>query len=249
MKNVEAWRPSKFILVDGHWKASSDPQELRRSSRLLGSILCELYPRLLTQHAKGRLLDHGCGKVPLYGMYRGLVSEAVCVDWSASLHGTHHVDQIVDLNGPLPFPTGSFDTVLSNDVMEHIKEPKLAWSEMARVLRPDGKLIVSVPFLYGVHEAPHDYHRFTAFKLKALCEANGLEVLELNPYGGGLEVVLDIMAKHLDLHPMLLAIHLAIARMLRAFGPIRRVSERRKDVFPMGYSMVAQKRPSPAPLS
>jgi SAM-dependent methyltransferase len=249
MKNAGAWRPSKFILVDGRWRPSSDPHELRRASRLLGSILCELYPRLLKQHVNGRLLDHGCGKVPLYGMYRGLVTEAVCIDWSTSLHGTHHVDQLVDLNGPLPFPAGSFDTVLSNDVMEHIKEPELAWSEMARVLRPNGKLIVSVPFLYGVHEAPHDYHRFTAFKLKALCDANGLRVLELQPYGGGLEVVLDIVGKHLDLHPVLSTIHLAIARLLRWFGPIRRVSERRKDVFPMGYSMVAQKPPSAGPLS
>ena len=71
-----------------------------------------------------------------------------------------------------------------------------------------GKLILSVPFLYGVHEAPHDYHRWTAFKLRAFCEANGLKVLELQPYGGGLEVVLDIVGKHLDLHPILSAVHL-----------------------------------------
>ena len=104
MRNVEAWRPSKFVLVNGAWKPSPDPHELRGASRLFGSIVCELYPHLLQQHAKGRLLDHGCGKVPLYGMYRDLVTEAVCIDWSASLHGTEHVDEIVDLNGPLPFP-------------------------------------------------------------------------------------------------------------------------------------------------
>ncbi len=241
MKNVEAWRPSKFVPVGGQWRPSPDPQELRRSSRLMGSILCELYPGMIQRHVKGRLLDHGCGKVPLYGMYRDLASEVVCIDWGESLHGTKHVDQIVDLNGPLPFPADSFDTILSNDVMEHIKEPELAWSEMARVLRPEGKLVLSVPFLYCVHEAPYDYHRWTAFKLRAFCEANGLEVLELQPYAGGLEVVLDIVAKHLDLHPVLSAVHLSIARLLRGIGPIRRVSDRRKEIFPMGYSMVARK--------
>ena len=245
MKNVEAWRPSKFVPVKGHWQPSSDPHELRRASRLFASILCELYPGLLDRHATGRLLDHGCGKVPLYGMYRDLVSEVVCIDWSASLHGTEHVDQIVDLNGPLPFPAESFDTILSNDVMEHIKEPDTAWSEMARVLRPQGKLIVSVPFLYGVHEAPHDYQRWTAFKLRAFCDANGLKVLELQPYGGGLEVVLDIVGKHLDLHPVLSAFHLSLAKLLRSIGLITAVSERRKEMFPLGYWIVAQKEPFP----
>ncbi len=244
MRNVEGWCPSKFVLTNGHWRPSPDPHELRRASRLFASIVCELYPRLLAQHAKGRLLDHGCGKVPLYGMYRTLVTEAVCIDWSASLHGTQHVDEIVDLNGPLPFPAESFDTILSNDVMEHIKEPEIAWSEMARVLRPRGKLILSVPFLYGVHEAPHDYHRWTAFKLRAFCEANGLKVLELQPYGGGLEVVLDIVGKHLDLHPVLSAVHLSVAKLLRRIGPIKGSSERRKEIFPMGYSMVAEKQPA-----
>jgi len=243
MRNIEAWRPSKFVPVDGEWKPSPDPRELRVASRLIASIVCELYPRLLKQHASGRLLDHGCGKVPLYGMYRDLVTEVVCVDWSASLHGTEHVDEIVDLNGPLPFPAASFETVLSNDVLEHIKEPGTAWSEIARVLRPGGKLIVSVPFLYGLHELPHDYHRWTAFKLRAFCEANGLRVLELQPYGGGLEVVLDIVGKHLDLHPIFSALHLSVARLLRTIGPIRGISERRKEIFPMGYSLVAQKEP------
>jgi SAM-dependent methyltransferase len=243
MKNEEAWRPSKFVLINGHWMTSPDPHELRIVSRLIGSIVCETYQRLVSRHAKGRLLDHGCGKVPLYGMYRNLVTEVVCIDWSASLHGTEHVDQIVDLNGPLPFPAASFDTVLSNDVMEHIKEPEIAWSEMARVLRPNGKLIVTVPFLYGVHEAPHDYHRYTAFKLRAFCEVNGLKVLELQPYGGGLEVVLDIVGKHLESHPVLSAVYLSVAKLLRRIGPIKAVSERRKEIFPLGYSMVAQKEP------
>jgi len=244
MRNVERWRPSKFVQVNGQWRPSSDQHELRRGSRFFASILCDLYPRLLKHHAKGRLLDHGCGKVPLYGMYRDLVREIVCIDWSGSFHGTEHVDQIVDLNGPLPFADESFDTILSNDVMEHIKEPEIAWAEMARVLRPYGKIILSVPFLYGVHEVPYDYHRWTAFKLRAFCEANGLNVLELQPYGGGLEVVLDILAKHLELHPVLSAIHLSTARLLRRIEVIKDSSERRKETFPIGYAMIAQKTPS-----
>ena len=73
------------------------------------------------------------------------------------------MDEFVHLNGPLPFPDGSFDTFISTDVLEHIREPVIAWSEMAWVLRPGGKLIVSVPFPYSLHEEPHDYHRHTRY--------------------------------------------------------------------------------------
>jgi hypothetical protein len=67
--------------------------------------------------------------------------------------------------------------------------------------------------------------------------------LELQPYGGGLEVVLDIVAKHLEAHTLLSAVHLFVAKLLRRVGPIKRLSDRRKDLFPMGYSIVAQKEP------
>jgi SAM-dependent methyltransferase len=144
----------------------------------------------------------------------------------------------------LPFPAESFDTILSNASWSIIKEPEIAWSEMARVLRPRGKLILSVPFLYGVHEAPYDYHRWMAFKLCAFCEANGLKVVELQPYGGGLEVVLDIVGKHLESHSVLSTVRLSVTKLLRKVGPIKSSSERRKEIFPIGYSMVAQKEPS-----
>jgi hypothetical protein len=56
--------------------------------------------------------------------------------------------------------------------------------------------------------------------------------------------VLDIVAKHLDQHPVLSAIHLSTARLLRRIEAIRQSSERRKEIFPIGYAMVAQKTPS-----
>lgn len=98
MRNPESWKPSKFIRVDGGWAASPDTAELGRGSRLIGAIQAETYARAIAVHAKGRLLDLGCGKVPLYGMYKHLVVEAVCVDWENSLHENDHVDYFLDLN-------------------------------------------------------------------------------------------------------------------------------------------------------
>jgi SAM-dependent methyltransferase len=107
------------------------------------------------------LLDLGCGKVPFYARYREYVSETVCVDWSNSLHGNGHVDAECDLTQELPFADASFDTILLSDVLEHIPAPERLWREMARLLKPGGELLSSVPFFYWLHEEPYDYYRYT----------------------------------------------------------------------------------------
>ena len=81
MKNAEAWRPSKYIQRNGHLAASRDRAEVSVGSRLMTDLIARTYETNLPKHARGRLLDLGCGKVPLYLAYRGLVAENTCVDW------------------------------------------------------------------------------------------------------------------------------------------------------------------------
>jgi SAM-dependent methyltransferase len=68
----------------------------------------------------------------------------------------------------LPFPDGSFDVILANNVIEHLHDPVAGVAEMRRVLKPGGQLLYTIPFLYPIHEAPHDYTRFTRFGLARL---------------------------------------------------------------------------------
>ena len=243
MKNADCWKPSKFVQIGGRWVASPDTAEVGRGSRLIVSILGQAYHRVIRTHARGRLLDLGCGKVPLYKMYKDLVTENICVDWESSLHDAKYIDHFVDLNGPLPFDDGLFDTVLTTDVLEHIRQPQVFWHEMSRVLKPGGKLILSVPFLYWLHEEPHDYCRYTAHKLRDFCAEHHFNVLELEPYGGGLEVILDISAKHIARHPWLSALHLHAAKLLLRIPALRALSNDQKRTFPLGYCLVAAKHP------
>jgi hypothetical protein len=62
------------------------------------------------------------------------------------------------------------------------------------VLRHDGKAIIGVPFFYWLHEQPFDFYRYTEFELHKMCEASGLEVLSLTPYGGVLEILRTLLA-------------------------------------------------------
>ncbi len=83
--------------------------------------------------------------------------------------GTYHgkrleVDVLSDTR--LPFKEDSVDLILSLAVLEHISRPSLAVSEMLRCLRPNGELLVFVPFMQPLHAAPYDYQRWTEAGLR-----------------------------------------------------------------------------------
>lgn len=238
MRAADSWRPTKFELVDGAWHASRDPQHLQPSSRLMAERIATAYTKALKKHATGDLVDLGCGHVPLYGAYRDLVTSVTCVDWPQTLHPSPHLDVEADLTEPLPLPDAAYDTALLTDVLEHLPRPDAIWAEIRRILRPGGVLLLGVPFLYSVHEQPHDYHRYTSFRLELFAQDHGFEVVELLPYGGSWDVVADVTAKLLARKPG--------TRWL--VGPVvswglrkGRRTARAKTSLPLGYLMVARR--------
>jgi SAM-dependent methyltransferase len=81
------------------------------------------------------------------------------------------------------FEDQSFDVVFAFEVLEHIDEPQKAASEFHRVLKQGGRLYVSTPFTFGVHEAPIDFFRYTRFGLKKVFENfSEIKVSERNNY-------------------------------------------------------------------
>lgn len=149
----------------------------------------------LRQHCGGRLLDLGCGYVPYYEVYKPLIVDNVYVDWPSSLHQNEFLDHQCDITKPLPLASESFDTIILTEVMEHIAEPWNTWTEISRLLRPGGKVLVSVPFVYILHEEPHDYYRYTKFALQRFVENAGLTVLSISNVGGLPEIFADLIAK------------------------------------------------------
>jgi SAM-dependent methyltransferase len=152
----------------------------------------------------------------------------------------------------LPFEPASFDTIILSDVLEHIPGPDHLWSEMSRILAPGGHLLLNVPFLYWLHEEPHDSYRYTEFALRRFATNAGLEVDVLKPIGGTPELLADLAAKHL-IRVRLVGRSLAalIQGGIFAFGKTglgRKASRRTSAKFPLGYFMVAAKPgPTEAP--
>jgi SAM-dependent methyltransferase len=128
---------------------------------------------------KGRVLDVGCGNQPFHAWFAqadrlmGLDADAV----------DSRPDIVGDGTG-LPFSNSSFQSVVCLQTLEHIPDPFAALAEMARVLKPGGYLMLTVPQAWRVHEPPHDYFRFTNYGLRYLMGRNGLAVERIVPQGG-----------------------------------------------------------------
>src|SRR3982750_1096442 len=85
--------------------------------------------------------------------------------------------QIIGDAQMLAIRDASFEVVLCTEVLEHLPEPQQAIDEIFRVLVPGGQLLLTTRFLFPIHDAPHDYFRFTKYGLRHLLRA--FEIIEL----------------------------------------------------------------------
>jgi SAM-dependent methyltransferase len=186
--------------------------------------------------------------VPLFGVYEPLVDEVTCVDWGNTFHKNEYLDFECDLTQPLPFSAEIFDMIILSDVLEHIFEPKRLWTEMARVLAKAGKLVMNVPFLYCIHEAPYDYYRYTEFALRKFAEDAKLSVMLISPIGGIAEVIADLASKTVAKLPLVgptFAILIqSIARLFIRTPPCAWLLRATTTRFPNGYFLVVEAEPA-----
>jgi SAM-dependent methyltransferase len=122
---------------------------------------------------EGIVVDLGCGTSPYKMDILKMADQYIGVDWENSLHNQSNVDVFADLTKQLPFSDNYADTLVSFQVMEHLPEPDFFLSECIRILKPAGKLFITVPFMWHVHEAPHDYFRYTQYGLEYMLKKSG----------------------------------------------------------------------------
>lgn len=237
MENRSTWRPTKFVRSgNGRLVASRDPHEVNVTSRLMVDFIATWYDINLKEFAKGKLLDLGCGNAPLYGTYFPLVERVTLADWGSSLHKNRHLDVECDITKKLPFKNNCFDTIVLSDVLEHIPNPNHLMSEINRILKPNGTVLMNVPFFYWLHEVPHDYYRYTEFMLQKMVEDQGMKTIKLEALAGGWAVLIDLVSKLLSGHP-------SVVKAIQKFGP-KILSKKLKTrvEFPLLYAMVFHKK-------
>jgi SAM-dependent methyltransferase len=126
---------------------------------------------------KGRLLNAGCGDISYEYIFKAWVDSYIRLDWPNTVHKKNLIDVFGSVT-ELPFADNSFDTILCTEVLEHVPEPQKTLQEFFRVLKPEGHVILSVPFLYQVHEQPYDFFRYTNYGLRYLFEKAGFRVIK-----------------------------------------------------------------------
>lgn len=141
--------------------------------------------RLLIQFSsnlKGKMMDFGCGSKPYSGIFH--VDDYVGVDFynEGHPHENENIDIFYD-GKTLPFPNSQFDSVLSSEVFEHIFNLQDILKEINRVMKMNGKLLITCPFIWNEHEIPFDYARYTKFALFDLLEKSGFQVIEFKKSG------------------------------------------------------------------
>ena len=140
---------------------------------------------------KGKLLDFGCGSKP----YRNLFAcdEYVGVDLESSGHNHEKEDIDFYYNGKsLPFDDNTFDSIFTSEVFEHIFNLKEILNELKRVLKPGGKILITVPLTWDEHEAPFDFGRYTTFGIKHILEESGFEILKQSKLVNNVETIFQL---------------------------------------------------------
>jgi len=128
---------------------------------LTRKITRELSDRAVRPFAsEARTLEVGAYGKPSYGRF---FPDRIGID----IREGPGVDRIASVYS-LPFADGEFQNVLCMSVLEHLEDPPRAIAEMRRILQPGGHCIISVPFLFPIHDTPGDYWRFTKFGLRHL---------------------------------------------------------------------------------
>jgi SAM-dependent methyltransferase len=136
---------------------------------------------------KGHLLDIGCGKMPYknYILENSSISSYVGLDIENALEYDAEVRPDYTWDGiTMPFENAQFETAFGTEVLEHCPYPDLILNEVYRVLKSGGVFFFTVPFLWPLHEVPHDEFRYTPFSLKRLLENAGFLNIEIMATGG-----------------------------------------------------------------
>ncbi len=135
----------------------------------------------------GKLLDIGCGKMPYknYILEHSKVIKYVGLDIETALIYDSKVKPDFTWNGiTMPFEDASFDCTFGTEVLEHCPDPEIILKEVYRVLKPGGVFFFTVPFLWNLHEVPHDEYRYTPCSLERHLINSGFKDITIKATGG-----------------------------------------------------------------
>ena len=143
----------------------------------------------------GDLLDIGCGSKPYQSLFSVDSYTGLEID-SLLSRSSGKADYFYD-GKHFPFSSSSFDSILCNQVLEHVFNPEDFLSEINRVMKRGATMILTAPFVWDEHEQPYDYARYSTFGLLSILQKHNFIVLEHKKLGADSTVIFQLVNAYL----------------------------------------------------
>jgi SAM-dependent methyltransferase len=205
------------------------------------SIMRELqYEELGKVNLLGKVLDLGGSKNADYQkLVRGSPEFTV-----VNIDERYGYDLKFNLEEKFPLENNSYDNVLSMNLIEHIFDTHNLFSETARVLKPGGLFVSSVPYMHHIHGSPDDFVRYTDSAYRKFAEKHGFEVVYLEPLGHGIfslifQTLMQVNFWRFDIvFNIIKFVCITLDQILNFIPPIKRITKN----IPLGYFWIMRKK-------
>jgi SAM-dependent methyltransferase len=128
------------------------------------------------------LLDLGCGPRPYYSIYQSYFNKTIGADLADSPFPKKEIDLYCSAI-EVPLPDESIDVILCTEVLHDLPEPDLFFTEVKRLLKKGGVLVMTSPFVVPIVDGPYDHYRYTKHGLSYRIQKSGLEVKSIEEVG------------------------------------------------------------------
>ena len=139
----------------------------------------------------GKLLDVGCGEK----IYKSIFKNNEYIGIDVKVSGRKKNAKLPDIyfdGENIPFEDNYFDFIMCTEVLEHCTKPSKLISEIYRVLKPQGRALITVPFIWGEHEIPYDFRRYTSFGLEKEVKDIGFKIIKFQKDYEGFDSLIKV---------------------------------------------------------
>ncbi len=166
------------------WRAHLNPfASLRGRPDSPGRFYIDQFLRRYAAECRGRFLEFGDPR------YRPTFAPAMVTQYDVlNIVPGPNVTIVGDIQSCSQIPDNTYDVIVCTQVLEHVPNPFLASSELIRILKPGGRLLLTVPAAYPYHAVPRDYWRFTRDSLHLLFGEH-LHDIQIEPWGNRVSVI------------------------------------------------------------
>lgn len=154
----------------------------------------------LLNYKNSKVLDFGCGDTR-YKKFIAENNEYIGVDSKKT--GFENSKKFADIywdNKTLPFENEKFDLIVCTEVLDDVEDIELVTRELKRVLKKNGKIFITMPFMFGEHNIPYDYRRFTSFGIKKFFEKQNFNIVEFKKILQGKNSIIQILESEFSRH-------------------------------------------------